>query len=499
MEKEQKTKKKKTSLIAEIERFGYKVSVKSLIGTFAMIVAGCIAAGYLFKLKPVGYVIVCIVAVMCTFSIIYQSYKARYEQRRFSDVSIYLERMIYYFSSGITILDALVLIIKLFPSGEMHDTLEKAINIIKTSNVANVDKAALEEIEKAYPVARIRTLHKFMLQVQLNGGNTELGKKILLNDRKNWVDRTMELQVGKRNFRRDTVVVLVIVTAMCLCALYVPQFVKQLNIDISLNPLVQITSVILLCANVLIYTHINRFMSKNWLDEKEEKTDEECRKIYDNYYNNNMKRDIITAVICSAITVIIGTAVYIKVHSWLVFAVAALLIIFFIKSPALGRKEVKKQIQRMIEMYYPQWLLHVSLYLATENVPVAMTKSYEDAPGIIKPALYKMLKELDEKPASAEPYNNFLSEFDVKEVDESMTALYSLAQSEGGNIEDEFADLISRNNELSNKAEKLKNEDKLFMMQLNMYLPSTVCCIKMICDFVILFVTFFSSSMSIIG
>lgn len=97
MEKEQKTKKKKTSLIAEIERFGYKVSVKSLIGTFAMIVAGCIAAGYLFKLKPVGYVIVCIVAVMCTFSIIYQSYKARYEQRRFSDVSIYLERMIYYF------------------------------------------------------------------------------------------------------------------------------------------------------------------------------------------------------------------------------------------------------------------------------------------------------------------------------------------------------------------------------------------------------------------
>ena len=36
MEKEQKTKKKKTSLIAEIERFGYKVSVKSLIGTFAI-------------------------------------------------------------------------------------------------------------------------------------------------------------------------------------------------------------------------------------------------------------------------------------------------------------------------------------------------------------------------------------------------------------------------------------------------------------------------------
>ena len=240
-----KKKYEKTNLIAEIEKFGYKVSVKSLLGTFASVVAGCIAAGYLFKLKLIGYVIVCIVAVMCTFSIIYQSYKARYEQRRFSDVSIYLERMIYYFSSGITILDSLELIIKVFPSGEMHDVLAKAISIIRTANVSDADKAALDEIEKAYPVKRVKTLHKFMLQLQKNGGNAELGKNILLADRRNWVDRTMELQAGKRNFKRDIVIVIAIVTAMCLFAIYVPQFVKQFNVDISLNPLVQATSVVL--------------------------------------------------------------------------------------------------------------------------------------------------------------------------------------------------------------------------------------------------------------
>lgn len=39
----------KTNLIAEIEKFGYKVSVKSLLGTFASVVAGCIAAGYLLS------------------------------------------------------------------------------------------------------------------------------------------------------------------------------------------------------------------------------------------------------------------------------------------------------------------------------------------------------------------------------------------------------------------------------------------------------------------
>lgn len=49
---------------------------------------------------------------------------------------------------------------------------------------------------------------------------------------------------------------------------------RTVYVDISLNPVVQVTSVILLCANIIIYTHINKFMSKNWLDEKQDKTDE---------------------------------------------------------------------------------------------------------------------------------------------------------------------------------------------------------------------------------
>lgn len=48
----------------------------------------------------------------------------------------------------------------------MHDVLAKAISIIRTANVSDADKAALDEIEKAYPVKRVKTLHKFMLQLQ---------------------------------------------------------------------------------------------------------------------------------------------------------------------------------------------------------------------------------------------------------------------------------------------------------------------------------------------
>lgn len=62
----------------------------------------------------------------------------------------------------------------------MHDVLNKAINIIRTSNVAEVDKAALDEIEKAYPVRRIKTLHKFMLQLQKMAEMLSLAKKYFL-------------------------------------------------------------------------------------------------------------------------------------------------------------------------------------------------------------------------------------------------------------------------------------------------------------------------------
>lgn len=88
----------------------------------------------------------------------------------------------------------------------------------------------------------------------------------------------MEMQAAKKNFRTDTVIVLAIVTFMNLCVLYIPLYIKQFDIDIARYTLVQITSVILLCANIAIYTHVNSFMSRNWLDEKKEKQMKNVRK-----------------------------------------------------------------------------------------------------------------------------------------------------------------------------------------------------------------------------
>ena len=173
---------------------------------------------------------------------------------------------------------------------------------------------------------------------------------------------------------------------------------------------------------------------------------------------------------------------------------SGLLILFFLLSHKIGYRMLEKEITKLIETNYPAWLLKVSLYLQTENVPMALTKSYASAPGIVKPGLKKMLMELNEDPVTAAPYNNFLSEFHVSEIHESMTALYALSQATGGDIEHEFEEIIRRNDNLTDKAEKIANEDKIFYMQRYIFYPGLACSIKMLVDCTVLFLTFFNAT-----
>ena len=305
-----KEKIKTKKLIDEIERFGYSISVKTLLFTYAGVVIGAVAAGYLFNLRMIWYFVIGIVALYCTPRIIYQIYKAMYEQRRFSDSSQYLEKMIYYFSSSEKILDSLKATIIIFPVGRMHDVLQSAIDVILTSTDSDVERQALNIIEEAYPTLRIKTLHNFMIDVEYNGGSVEMGTKMLLNDRARWVDRTIELQNGKKNLKRDTIISSIIVLALAVFIIYLPDFIPSVNVSISDKLFVQLSSVMILCVIILNYVSVNKTMSKNWMDNKTALTDEECEKKYFEYVNYDFKKQFTYGLICSCVTAVIGIVMY---------------------------------------------------------------------------------------------------------------------------------------------------------------------------------------------
>ena len=75
------------NLIGEIEQYGYVYSLKNLIITYLSVIAGSILTAFLFKLHAAGYIVIAVFGVLITPFLIRNSYKALYEQRRFSDAS----------------------------------------------------------------------------------------------------------------------------------------------------------------------------------------------------------------------------------------------------------------------------------------------------------------------------------------------------------------------------------------------------------------------------
>ena len=118
------------NLIGEIEQYGYVYSLKNLIITYLSVIVGSILAAFLFKLHVAGYIVIAAFGVLITPFLIRNSYKALYEQRRFSDASKYMEKMLYYFRASGKIITALQNAEEVFHNGEMKSAIHDAADLI---------------------------------------------------------------------------------------------------------------------------------------------------------------------------------------------------------------------------------------------------------------------------------------------------------------------------------------------------------------------------------
>lgn len=153
----------------------------------------------------------------------------------------------------------------------------------------------------------------------------------------------------------------------------------------------------------------------------------------------------------------------------------------------LKRHAAKKRVKRAIERDYPIWLLETSLLIQNENVQVAITKSYANAPPVLKIPLEKLIVELKMAPDKVEPYLSFLSEFSLPQVRSSMKMLYSLSIGAGGDASSQITDIIRRNQLLFETSERGASEDRLSRLYVLFLLPQLTGGLKLICDMLLLF------------
>ncbi len=492
---------KPANLASEIKKYGYEYTVSRTLGIYLAFLLGIAGISILFQLEPAYSLAVCAAGIIIIPSVIYHTYKKMYEQQRFSDLTVYLEQMLYSFKKNPKILYALKDTLEVFPDEKsmMHQDIVKAINIIESSFTKTFKEDGLFEIEKDYGNERLIQVHKFMLKIENLGGNYDSSIMLLLEADRQWTERTGLQMKSVAKQRRD--LIMVIVLNILVCAFVLFAFPKDMTI-VSYT-LYQISTMLLFIASIFIYAKIDKKMGISWLSEEDESEDEDgLLKRYDRVKNYNAAeakkksfRYAQVPFLCLLVTILYclftGT-----LKTACLFLLAGFAGAFFVclNQHSIGYRLDVRSVTKALEKKFPAWLMEVSLRSQSDNIHRAIMGSMESCPGILKPALKEFIADVEKNPDGMEPYHKFLYEFNVPEIHSAMKMFYSISNGNGGDADEQITELLSRNDKLMDKAEQIKNEDRLASFSSLQYIVVITGIIKLVCDLVLFFIMFFQTT-----
>ena len=160
----------------------------------------------------------------------------------------------------------------------------------------------------------------------------------------------------------------------------------------------------------------------------------------------------------------------------------------------IGRSLGTRNLKKIIRCAFPNWLMDLVLLLQSENVQVALQKSERHVPGVLREELQMLNARLEIEPESSEPYHRFLQEFALPEVSSAMSMLYSLSIGNSSSADQQVTELIARNQQMLEAAEKERLKNKTSGMYLLFLAPVLTASLKMVIDMAVFMLTFLSSS-----
>ena len=441
---------KYTNLKKEIRGYGYSYSFKKYLASLLLSFLGILLAGKFFHLQ-IPYIIGLGLAYLCFFPIIIiRQFKYMYEQQRFRDVVNYLEQMMYSFKKQPKIIVALEETKQLCEGRilELIDEAEKAIS--SPGAVDDLYRHALSCIEQEYRCDRMKMLHDYLVKVENLGGQYQSTLNIILDDVKEWTERTYLFQKER----------------------------KSMKFKIVLS----------LTASLMLYLGAQKLLTGSWLKDTLDENPEQIKKDFKTMREEKDGKQPWIITILSFPVLLLG---FDWQNLYIIGAVTALIAAAWF-TPSLKRKNAGGRILKEINQKFPYWLRGIALSLQTENVYVAIRDSLDQAPYVLKEQIEILLRNIDEDPESILPYQNFLSEFDLPEIQSASRMLYSLTNCGKDDSEAQINTLIHRNNVLMDKAEWLQNENDVAGIGALTFVPMILATFKMIMDLGLIFGSFFT-------
>lgn len=481
---------------AAIEQYGYTYHIRNTIFIYIFVAFLSVAGGFIFKLGAAEICIVAVCAMAMLPKAVVNSYKNMYEQKRFSDVNMYMEQVLYSFKKTPKIITALQDAANIIPEDSpMRQTVEAAARyILHDYSEENLMDEGLKIIEENYKCQRIKDVHALMLKTEKIGGDYESSIKILLSGRAVWETETCKFQKECKNRQRMVNIALALVCTVCLFTpLMITKFAPEVNITTS--KIYKAGTVIMILISMRTYIKADSMASVNWLRNESDMTDEEQIGLYRKVKYYDFGREKRKSLLMAVIPAVFGMLS--AVLKWTYPAAASfLLLLLTANQHKIGYKLAKRRCGEEIARVFPQWLMEISLLLQiSENVNAAVANSVAEAPAILKESLKEMQREIMENPESNRPYMNFLKEFDIPEIQSAMGMLYSISSGRGGDAELQIDEILSKNAALLQQSEKTANENRLAALYWQFLFPSILGGGKLLVDMTLVTVAFMSMNL----
>ena len=123
---------------------------------------------------------------------------------------------------------------------------------------------------------------------------------------------------------------------------------------------------------------------------------------------------------------VLGIMVYITDLSAINIFKVVLIVVLVYKVPYLNLRKSYKTYMHRIDQLLPYYLKSLEILCQNYTVPVALSRSIEEAPDIFKPGLKEMVSKIDAGDSSIDPYMDFANKYPVKDSMRMMRLLYRL-------------------------------------------------------------------------
>ena len=127
-----------------------------------------------------------------------------------------------------------------------------------------------------------------------------------------------------------------------------------------------------------------------------------------------------------------------------------------------------------INMLLPYYLKNIEILIHHYTVPVALAKSIDDAPDIIKPGLKTLIDRINAGDSTIDPYMDFAKEYPVRDSMRMMRLLYRLSLGAQENKHEQLLTFSKSISNLQSKSREQKYKDRLSKME-NKTMTMLVC------------------------